>query len=500
MDRDAVRGQIGRILQSETFADKDKLKTLLEFLFQNMNSQITLKPDRVIRELWPEDGAAKGPAEVATEIARLRKGLDSYYSNEGTEDPIRITLPNRSAPGPDGKRERRWIAVDPNMEACISSSDPDLVPAPAQPPAPVAEVPAAVPRRRALPLLILGCAVVLGVGIALLFHHLAARPRPQFGRLDGGALAVMDAEGNELWRKRFPDGFSRRYYEQGLEQRIWFGDLEGDGRAEVLFLYQPAGAPEDHSPTLICYSDRGKEKWRWSPGRDLPELAGSPAYFITERFAVLKATATRKRRIVVSSHHHLFYPNQIAIVDSNGKTVSEYWHSGNLEYLTLADLDGDGREEIIASGISNGYRAATLIVLDPDHLSGASVEAARPELQIHGMGLARERLRLVFPRSDLDLELEPYNRGREVILDRDRIQFNVVECQYPLSGCAITYEFDKRFTLRKAFASDWFRGAHKQFYLSRKDDHRFSAEEEAQFLKVRCLSGCTGAYVQVDAK
>ena len=76
MDLDAIRRQIDRILRSEIFADKDQLKTLLECLFQNMDSQLTLKPDRVIKELWPEDGATKDSADVATEIARLRKGLD----------------------------------------------------------------------------------------------------------------------------------------------------------------------------------------------------------------------------------------------------------------------------------------------------------------------------------------------------------------------------------------------------------------------------------------
>jgi hypothetical protein len=35
--------------------------------------------------------------------------------------------------------------------------------------------------------------------------------------------------------------------------------------------------------------------------------------------------------------------------------------------MTLADLDGDGKEEIIATGVSNGYdHQATLVVLEPD--------------------------------------------------------------------------------------------------------------------------------------
>src|SRR5258708_39019554 len=86
-------------------------------------------------------------------------------------------------------------------------------------------------------------------------------------------------------------------------------------------------------------------------------------------------------------------PNQIAVLDSNGKTISEYWHSGGLIDMVLADLDGDGREEIVATGIANGHdHQATLVVLDPDRVFGASTDV-RPEFQIHGMGAAQVMLR-----------------------------------------------------------------------------------------------------------
>ena len=61
------------------------------------------------------------------------------------------------------------------------------------------------------------------------------------------------------------------YSQDGLESHLWFGDLDGDGHTEVLFLYHPAADPKSHSTMLICYSDSGKEKWRWTPGRVLPE-------------------------------------------------------------------------------------------------------------------------------------------------------------------------------------------------------------------------------------
>ena len=479
MDRDDIGDQITRILRSETFAGKDQLKKLLEVLINNMDSQMTLKPDRVIRELWPEETKSKGSADVATEMNRLRKALASYYEVEGKTDSIRITLPNRSAPRPDGNKEKQWIVVEPR----------DVFGTPEPP-----RIPQLEPRKPMMRLLIVTAVVGLCIVAGVVIAEISADRRPRLGRLDGPVLTVLNAEGQELWHKDFPEGFWHEYYDHGMEQRIWFGDLNGDGQAEILFLYHPAGSALSHSTALICFSDRGKEKWRWTPGRDLPELNGTPPVYLTFGLGVLKPSNSGQRRIVLSSQNQPFYPDQVAIVDSNGKTVSEYWHSGILNHLALTDLDGDGREEIILTGISNGYRQATLVALDPDRVFGASAEAARPDVQIHGMGPAQERIRLLFPRSDINRTLSVYNAGEEMTIDHGRIRLIVSECSL-VPNCAIVYEFDTKFNLRAVTPGDPFRSAHKQFYLDRKDDHPFSAEEEGEFQKVRCLVGCKTEFV-----
>src|SRR5208282_613309 len=327
---------------------------------------------------------------------------------------------------------------------------------------------------------------------------LAGDNQPHAGRMDGPTLTILNAEGKAVWSKTFPEGFSADwYYGQGLATRLWFGDLEGKGHTDVLFLYLPADSQQSHSSTLICYSDRGKEKWRWTPGRELPELNGSLATFRSIAVRVLKATEMRPRRIVISSIHDTWWPSQIAILDANGKTISEYWHSGGFSYMVLADLDGDGREEIIATGVSNGYdHQATLVVLDPERVFGASTEV-RPEFQIHGPGVAQERLRLLFPRSDLNRALFQFNMATDPTIEHGSLRLTVMECITPL-GCRIWYEFDKNFHLIAAYAGgDDFRSAHARFYQNGKDAHLLSAEEQAAFQKVRCLVGCKSEYVAV---
>ncbi len=483
MDSTAVSGQIDRILRSPSFASKSQLRKLLEVLFKNMDSQTTLKPDQVIKELWPEETRTKRPADVATEMNRLRHALESYYNGEGKTDPIAISLPNRSVPAPDGVQEKRWIVAKPREGeiAELRRAGEDQRPIPQ------------VSARRGLKLT--AAIAVIGIVAYISVRVLTVHDEPKLGRLDGSALVIMNAEGKELWRKVFPEGFGPDwYYAQGLAAHIWFADLEGKGHTSVLFVYAPAG-PLSRSSTLICYSDRGKEKWQWTPGRELLEFGGSPATFLTVALGVLKATDKRPRRIVVSSQHHPWWENQVAILDVNGKMISEYWHSGVLSYMVLADLSGDEKEEIVATGVNNGYLQATLVVLDPDRVFGASTEV-RPNFQLHGMGAAQEKLRLLFPRSDLNKALFSFNVATEPTVEHGSIRLTVGECLTPL-GCFLWYEFDKNLHLISAYAGDDFRSNHARFYQNGKDAHSFTAEEQAAFQKVRCLVGCKSEFVPV---
>jgi hypothetical protein len=479
VDPIAVRDQIDRILHSQSFANKSQLRKLLEILFKNIDSQSSLKPDLVIQELWPSETRTKRASDVATEMNRLRHALESYYNNEGMNDPITICLPKRSPTSANGPQARSWIAVIPRGETVGPESGRHF------------------PILQANPgkvLMLLLALAILGVLIFIPIRILGKHDQPQSGRLDGTVLRITNADGKELWSKSFRDGFWSEYYDQGIAPRIWFGDLDGDGHTDVLLLYHPAVTPRSHSSTLICYSDQGQEKWRWTPGRSLPELQGAPPTFRSVALVVLKAAGKGPRQIVVSSIHDPWWPNQIALLDSNGKAISEYWHAGHLDHLTLADLDGNGREEIVATGISNGYHEATMIVLDTDRVFGASNEAERPQLQIHNMGTAQERLRLLFPRSDLNKALFVYNAGGEATVENGKIQLSVKECLQP-PGCLMWYLFDRQFDLVSAYADEQFRSAHAAFYAKGKDAHVFTPEEQAEFDKIRCLVGCKTEFV-----
>jgi len=152
---------------------------------------------------------------------------------------------------------------------------------------------------------------------------------------------------------------------------------------------------------------------------------------------------------------------------------------------------------IIATGVASGYDSqATLVALDPDRVFGASSEE-RPEYQIHGLGVAQEKLRLLFPRSDLNRASFKFNYPIEPEVQHGNLELKVLECVAPI-GCPIRYKFDKDFHLIAAYPGNGeFRTAHDRFYQNGKDAHALSAEEQAAFLRVRCLVGCKSEFVPV---
>jgi hypothetical protein len=489
-----IQKQVSKVLHSRTFASKAQLRKLLDILHRNIESQDNLKPSAVIRELWPDEVRTKRPAHIATEMNRLRRALEDYYESEGASDEMVIWLPNRSAAAGNGAQEKRWIAVQPRNGREAAEEHPQ---APAK---------RAVKWRGLLARLrVAAVALVVALVVAgyFGFRQIGPHGEPRSARIEGTSLVILSTDGREQWRKNFPEGFGpESYYEHGLASRIWFADLEGKGHVSVLFSYLPAPSTEPHPSTLICYSDRGKEQWRWTPGKLLPEYVRDPIPFKTHALGVLKATTERGARIVVASDIDPWWggPSQVALLDTNGKFISEYWHSGGFGDMVVADLDGNGKEKIIATGVAHGYDyQGTLVVLDPDRVTGASKEVV-PEFQIRGMGEAQERLRLLFPRSDLNRTAFDHNMAVRPVVEDGILRITVDECLAPI-GCPIEYDFNRNLELIAVHPENGeFQAAHDQFYQNGKTAHRFGVEEQAAFLKVRCLMGCSTDLVPVEEK
>ena len=176
-----------------------------------------------------------------------------------------------------------------------------------------------------------------------------AVPVPAHWTLDGSTLRVLDAAEHLCWEKTlqpFGPAFDARVID-----KVVIADIDGDGRAEVLLSYVPAG--HEQAGRLMCFDHRGRPRWE--------SRFGAARSFGTRQFDanyigvfVKPVTAAGRRLLLTVANHHIWYPAQAALLDpASGKVVEEYWHPGAITHCVIHDIDGDGQPEAVLGGVNN---------------------------------------------------------------------------------------------------------------------------------------------------
>ena len=334
---------------------------------------------------------------------------------------------------------------------------------------------------------VVGALALVSLGLYL---NLPSKGPPAAFRIESSDLTIADASGRVLWRYAFPlavdpDSYSRFF---GFERCTW-GDIDGDGRPETLFAYLPL-QPARNGATLLCFSPAGKILWRFTPGRAIPDARQTlvPPYLISG-VEVIPPSLRSPARVVLTSHHYYGYPNQVAVLDSHGKLVGEYWHTGHLLHMAQADLDGDGNQEILLTGVNNGYNLATLVVLDAHRLSGASPAPEGDPNRFQGLGPGLEKAVVLFPRSCLARQAA-FTRAQALWTSKDRIVVLVLQGtsddEHNSPGYLV-YELDYKLNVLGVTPSDSFQTSHRELEAKGLLDHRLSSAEIDNLRQVQVI-------------
>lgn len=346
-------------------------------------------------------------------------------------------------------------------------------------------------------------ALEIGVLAAYLIFGAERAGSPAEWKIANNALVVSDDRGIELWEHPFDkplDG--QRYLHENnhlLMNHAWFGDLEGDGSIETLFVEQMAG----ESCALICFSEIGREKWRFVPRFPtdgsvkantrntedrVPNKSGpvdnpdSP--LIIRSFRVAKLHRNRPNSIIAVSQMLVNPPVEVALLSFAGKLQGAYWHDGLIGHpyaLEVADLDHNGVDEIYLGGENAQQQRATLVVLDPDHMNAMATGADSPAFPS-----VKETARVLFPRSCINRAFESKNHVSRVLLNRDSVTVDVVETEDRHSP-SILYDLDARLSLKRFTWSEVFLGRHAQLAKEKKLDHVLTAREESEMEQIVVL-------------
>ncbi len=303
---------------------------------------------------------------------------------------------------------------------------------------------------------------------------------PVAWRVVGDALVVVDAGGRELWRKTFGSSLTDyRQFAAAGRNMGWVGDLDEDGEPEVVFLVH---SKDPRTPMVYCYSRRGEERWRFVPGQRAAEFAPEfrPPYH-PESVIVFRSHGMI--RLAVASVHHTWYPSQVALLSGGGRLLREYWHSGHIQRLAV--IGGPDRPWLCAGGMANGYRRATLVLLDPEAFGGVSREE-NPEYQLPGSG-ARELARVLFPRSCINRARESSNGVLSLLATPEGLNVGVrEEGDHP---SVVVHAFAPDGQSRGAGLSSGFVDRHTELDHAKLLDHRLdSGRETADLSKIDWLT------------
>jgi hypothetical protein len=333
---------------------------------------------------------------------------------------------------------------------------------------------------------------LFGTALWLPWRH---RGDPAIYSLDQNILIVKDLDEHPLWRWQFKEPLNLGYYSDPATSRhpkVLFEDIDSDGENETLF-HERSANPGTRPDALTCFSEAGKIKWRWTPGKAVATQTRSyEPDFAVLNFQVVAAGNGKAKSVLVSSSHYLHSACQIALLEgAHGTLLREYWHAGHIgasQLMIAADLNGDSRQEFYLGGVNNGsYNQATLVVLDPDSFEGASKETD-PDYQWVGLAPGKEMARILFPRSCLN-EKEQYNFVKQLNLEKNRLLVHVAET-FPPEACTLIYHLDPE-TLQSEHVvfTDGFRNLHSRQALDRKIDHQeLTPEEMASFYHLRFLT------------
>lgn len=327
-------------------------------------------------------------------------------------------------------------------------------------------------------------AATLGLAVrGYLLDH--GRGRPALFQVDSRTLSVFDSRRHELWQQTFDEPLAVPEY-GGAEgqQRVWFGDIDGDGSTDVLFLQHPADEAGVTS-YLLCYSETGQLKWRFAPDTVIAD--GTQSYkppYILAAFAVTDSPTGKM--IAVTGRHPSYHPTSVALLDRHGRRRGEYWHTGHLDYLAFDDLDRDGVPEVLLAGVDNAREQATLVVLDSRAVTGASFAGEGSPWQIHGMPTGREKATVYFPRTCVNRLYERYNMARDItVTSNGLIRVKVYERldQDEL----VVHTLDRSLRSIGAVISDRLVATHRRLQADGRLDHQLTDSEAAALQGIRVV-------------
>ena len=250
-----------------------------------------------------------------------------------------------------------------------------------------------------------------GAAAAAFFRLRPANP----ARADvtGNSLAAWDAAGNLLWKHAFAETLHEPTGHQNRPRGRWItvADLAGNGTRQVVFaasFIRPDGQDSPDRDEVLCFSAQGTILWRYEPklsltfGRD----RFSGPWNITD---IMGPVEGHGGNVWVALAHWSWRPGAVIAIDAGGNADVRFVNGGHL--YSLARVSRGAERFIIAGGVNNEYRGASLAVLREEGPPARSPQTEGSRYECVGGPRGDPHRYVVLPPTELNAAADrPYNR------------------------------------------------------------------------------------------
>lgn len=435
----AIHDAVRRVTVHGPFARSARMRRFLTYLVDRaMAGESLIKEADIAAEVFDRDESFDPATDtiVRVEARRLRQNLANYYAETGSADPVVIEIPKGGYL--PAFRSRVTRAQAPQLDR---------------------------PPRRWRTAALLG----ITAGLAGLGLFWRGDRVPAAWHLEGTTLRITDERGRLCWQRDFG---SIETASVNVIDKTLIGDVDGDGKVEVLFSYLPAKAT-GQGGELLCFDEGGRERWRFRMGA--PKTFGERSFDGVYRGSLIRPVTVNGRPMILNvSNHYLWYPSQVALLDAKtGRMEEDYWHPGAIHWMNIA-ASADGPVAVFGAinnpGDGLGHAAAGILTIPMSKVRKRTYAPEDPFRPLTGGGESRY---ILLPLADLNRAM-----GVLPIITDFRVAGSRIVVEVPLiERGAIIYTLDLDLNLLETRFSDNFRALHRRLFLDHHLDHEISEDE-----------------------
>jgi len=277
------------------------------------------------------------------------------------------------------------------------------------------------------------------------------------------SLSAKDETGRELWKHPWDERYETVFSEFSPGALV-SGDADPVVYAATSYR-ERLGDRRIESGELAAFGSDGRRQWSFAFD-DTLNFGGKPftAPWAITTFA--REGASKSSRLAVAAHHYVWGPSLVAILDSGGRRLGSFAHSGWIEALRWMNT-----ETLLVAGFSESRNGGMVALLDTDKLDAQGPEPKGSEHYCDNCGKQLPRRMMVMPRSELNrVTNSRFNRAAVSIVG-DRIVVHTLEVPSTVQASDAIYEFTTSLDPVRATYSQHYWETHDRLHAEGKLDH-----------------------------